>query len=61
MLRFLVYFITFFLGYRLIKRLFAPQTDPGHEEPQQRSTYNYNHPDKSDIVEDVDYEEVDWA
>lgn len=59
MLRFLIYFITFFLGYRIIKRLFAAEPDQHKEEPGPRSTYNYNSPDKSDIVEDVDYEEVD--
>jgi hypothetical protein len=60
--RLLVYAILFFLGYRVLKKFFAPnfgEVDQGPDYRQPGDGFPVHPDDKSDIVEDVDYEEVE--
>ena len=61
-MRILIYIILFLLGYRVLKRFFAPNF--GEINHDQNTTDHYSsfpaeEGDKSNVIEDVDYEEVD--
>lgn len=58
-MRIIVYAILFILGYRILKKFFAP--DLGSSRQHRDIHYNTPPPpaDKSNIIEDVEYEEID--
>jgi hypothetical protein len=51
------------LGYRVLKRFFSPNFGQVGAETQenrhQATSYPVNDPDRSNVIEDVDYEEVE--
>ena len=64
-MRIIFYIILFMFAYRILKKLFLPaygdaQNQRSNPQQRQQNTYQSNtSSDKSDIIEDVDYEEVD--
>lgn len=58
-MRIFIYALLFILGYRILKKFFAPNFGniqrPQDEQPFQRPS---NTADKSNVIEDVDYEEI---
>lgn len=65
MFRIIVYAILFILGYRVLKRFFAPdfgEVSQGREDEMPGNSYasKSQYPtEKSDVVEDIDFEEID--
>ena len=59
-MRIIVYILLFILGYRVLKKFFAPnfgEVDQGESDRQGRNnttTYDTNDADKSNEIEDVD-------
>ena len=63
-MRIIFYIILFMFAYRVIKKLFLPaygdgQNQRSNPQQQQNSYQNFSNNDKSNVIEDVDYEEVD--
>jgi len=64
-MRIIVYIILFILGYRVLKKFFAPnfgEVEQGPSTNQGRNNttiYRTDDADKSNQIEDVDYEEVE--
>ncbi|MEZ5007045.1 MAG: hypothetical protein R2728_08455 [Chitinophagales bacterium] len=64
MFKILFYIILFALGYRMLKKLFSPALDNGNnthtqQHKQEHTTFHSPRTDRSNIVEDIDYEEVE--
>ena len=64
-MKILVYIILFMLGYRVLKKFFAPnfgnldQQDPQRPRMDNTTTYSTDDADRSNEIEDVDYEEIE--
>ncbi|MCP4124819.1 MAG: hypothetical protein GY751_24015 [Bacteroidetes bacterium] len=63
-MRILVYIILFMLGYRVLKKFFAPNfgnldQDKGKRSRNNTTIYSTDDEEKSSEIEDVDYEEID--
>ena len=64
-MRIIVYIILFILGYRVLKKFFAPnfgeveQGPTGQRGRDNTTIYRTDDADKSNQIEDVEYEEVD--
>jgi len=63
-MRILVYIILFMLGYRVLKKFFAPNfgnldQDKGRRARNNTTIYSTDDAEKSSEIEDVDYEEIE--
>ncbi|MEZ5001571.1 MAG: hypothetical protein R2730_00930 [Chitinophagales bacterium] len=65
-MKILFYIILFAIAYRALKKLFSPALDNvNHQQQnstqthQSHTTYRSSTSDRSNIVEDIDYEEVE--
>ena len=64
-MKLIFYIILFMFAYRILKKLFLPAYGDANNQrnntrTQQQNTYhNYTNGNKSNVIEDVDYEEVD--
>ena len=64
-MKILFYIILFALAYRVIRKLFSPALNNASNQHQhtnqsnQQTTFNSPRSDRSNVVEDIDYEEVE--
>jgi hypothetical protein len=64
-MRIIVYIILFLLGYRVLKKFFSPnfgnvdRVNDGQTGRNNTTMYRSDDVDKSNDIEDVDYEEVE--